>query len=223
MLTLIVADAELETVPEKMWSDPPLRKYAKKKGKPVREVLLDSNYMHTSIEKYFPGQSSRRGRPDIIHILLLVALESILNRNGELRIFIHTRNDLCITVNSEVRLPKAYNRFSGLIESLMKNGEIVGDGKTLLKVAPQTIEETVREHGKGELVVLSPTGEEEKMGDIIRSKEDYTVVIGGFSEGDFISDVYSLARAYSIFKEELTIWSVASELICQYERILDMV
>jgi len=223
MLTIIIADAELETIPEKMQGDHAIRKYSKEKGKPVNEVILDSNYMHTSIDRYFPGESSRRGRPDIIYILLQVAMESILNKNGMLRIFVHTRNDICITVNPRVRLPKSYNRFIGLMESLFKKGEISSDGEVLLKADKMDAGNCIEKNRKGDLVILSPDGEKAKLYRVISGDKDYTVIIGGFPEGDYVSDVYPLAGAYSIFREELTIWSVASEVISQYERAVDLV
>lgn len=223
MLTLIIADAELEIIPEEMHGDLAVRKYAKGKKKPVGEIILDSNYMHTSIDRYFPGESTRRGRPDIIHILLQVAMESILNKEGKLKVYIHTRNDLCITVSPEVRLPKSYNRFVGLVESLYKKREISSGGKSLLKLEEGKISEFLPKVSKGKLIVFSPDGEKKKMREIINSSEDYTAIIGGFSEGDFISDIYPLASAYSIFPEELTIWSVAGEVLAQYERVLDLV
>ena len=223
MLTLIIADAELETVPEKMNNDYAIRKFAKGKGKPVGEVLLDSNYMHTSIDKYFPGESNRRGRPDVIHLLLQVAMESILNKTGKLRVYIHTRNNYCITINPEVRLPKSYNRFVGLMENLFKKKEIAADGNVLLKAEEEGLVNFISRVAKGQLVVFSPDGERARMRDIIKSGEDYTVIIGGFSEGDFISDVYPLAKAYSIFHQELTIWSVAGEVLAEYERALDLI
>lgn len=223
MLTLIVADAELETIPVKMQNDEALRKYAKNKKKPVSEVLLDSNYMHTSIDRYFPGESNRRGRPDIIYLLLQVVMESILNKSGKLRVYIHTRNDLCITVNPEVRLPKSYNRFVGLVESLFRNKEISSDGKVLLELEELHIGDLVSKVSEGRVIIFSPDGEKARIGDLLSTSDDCTVIIGGFSEGDFISDVYSLSKAYSIFPEELTIWSVAAEVLAQCERTLDLV
>lgn len=223
MLTLIIADAELETVPQRMASDPAIRKYAAGRKKAARDVLLDSNYMHTTIEKYFPGESRRRGRPDIIHILLMVSLESILNFKGGLRVFIHTRNNRVITVSPDVRLPRAYNRFTGLIESLFSKGEITSEGNTLLSEEELDLNGLIEREKTGELIIFSPRGEKRKMRDILPGNGDYTVVIGGFSEGDYLSDPYALAPSYSIYAEELTIWSVASEVICQYERSLDMV
>lgn len=223
MLTIIIADAELETIPNEMQNDYAIRKYAKGRKKPVEEVILDSNYMHTSIDRYFPGESNRRGRPDIIYILLQVTMESILNKRDMMRIFIHTRNNLCISINPKVRLPKSYNRFIGLMESLFRKGEITSDGEILLGMEKKDMKECLDSHGKGDLTVFSPDGEKAHLTDIIPDDKNRTVIIGGFSEGDFRSEVYPLAKSYSIFDEELTIWSVASEVIAQYERVVGLV
>lgn len=223
MLTIIIADAELETIPEKMQHDRAIRNIARDRKKDVSELLLDSNYMHTSIDRYFPGESSRRGRPDIIYILLQVVMESILNKNEGLRIYIHTRNDFVIDVAPYARLPKSYNRFVGLMEKLFVSGEISDAGRYLLKLEKGAISECIRSKGTGKIVIFSPIGNEAKLAELFNGPGDYTAIIGGFSEGDFISDVYSLGDAYSIFKEELTIWSVASEVITQYERSVGLV
>ena len=90
MLNIIIVDAELEMVPKELWSFPDAISYSKRRSKKLSEVLLDSNYMHRAIESVFPGESTRRGRPDIIHTLLLACQESILNKAGQLRVFIHT-------------------------------------------------------------------------------------------------------------------------------------
>lgn len=219
MLTILVVDAELELVPKEMLDDYSIRIHAKKRKKPASKMLLDSNFMHSAINRYFPGESNRRGRPDIIFHLLQTAMESILNKRGQLRVIIHTRNDIIMNINSAVRLPKSYNRFVGVIESLFEKGFVGEEGSYLMQT----------EHGSwrdalaqtiGEPVLLSPRGISENVRDLFPecSRTDYTVIIGGFSQGDFISDVYSLGAGISIYKEELTIWSVAMEVICQYER-----
>ncbi len=218
MLTLIIADAELETVPPEIAGDSSIRKISRERGKKAEELLLDSNYMHTAIDRAFPGQSRRRGRPDILHILLHVAMESILNKKGGLRVFIHTRNDLVISLSPEVRLPKSYNRFVGVMEKLFKTGEIKDGEKVLLKIERMSLKMCVESKSNGTLVLFSPDGEKETIGEAKGDGGDRTVIIGGFSEGDYISDAYSLGKAYSIFDGELTIWSVASEVLCQFER-----
>lgn len=216
MLRLIIADAELELIPGKMIHDQAIRKIASKNNKKVNEMLLDSNYMHSSIDKYFPGKSNRFGRPDIIYMFLEMAMESILNKNKLLNVYIHTKNNFIININPEVNLPKSYNRFTGLIEDLFRKKIIENNGKTLLSLTNGELIPFL-EKLDGKTIVLSPKGEKSKVSEIINN-DNLNVVIGGFSEGDFITNLYEKYNAYSIFDEELTIWSVGMEVIAQYER-----
>ncbi len=217
MLSLVVLDAELETIPEIMMDDYSIRIQAKKRGKSASKMLLDSNFMHAAIERYFPGESSRRGRPDIIFHLLMTSLESILNKKSGLRVIIHTRNNIIIEISPSIRLPKSYNRFVGLMEDLFDKGAVGSQSETLMKVARGNWRDAMSIAG-GEPILLSPRGIPRKISEVFHGEGDKAVIIGGFSQGDFISDVYSLGSGISIYPDELTIWSVAMESICQYER-----
>ncbi len=217
MLSLVVIDAELETIPDIMKDDYSIRIQAKKRGKPASKMLLDSNFMHSAIERYFPGESNRRGRPDIIFHLLMTSLESILNKKSGLRVIIHTRNNQIIEINPSIRLPKSYNRFVGLMEDLFDKRAIGPQSETLMKVTDGNWKDALNMTG-GNQILLSPRGIPWKIADVFHGAGDQSVIIGGFSQGDFISDVYSLGSGISIYPDELTIWSVAMECICQYER-----
>lgn len=219
MLTLLLVDTELELIPDEMVDDYSIRIHAKKRKKPPQKIILDSNYMHTAIDRYFPGESNRRGRPDILYHFLTVALESILNREGQLRVIVHTRSDKIVEISPEIRLPKSYNRFVGLFEDLYEKGEIKTGDTVLLKIYDGDAPSLISRHKTDCLKILSPTGQRTSVTKIFEScGTDSTIVIGGFSEGDFLSDIYSLGEICSIFREELTIWSVAMEVIAQYER-----
>ncbi len=221
MLRLIIADAELQLIPEKMWGDHAIKNIAEKNHKKPGEMLLDSNYMHTSIEKYYPGESNRRGRPDIVYLFLEMATESILNKRGGLDIFIHTRDNFIMHINGNTNLPRSYNRFEGLIEDLFRKKSIEYNGTELLSLREEKLIPFLKGLD-GKTIALSPDGKESKLSDIIID-ENLNVVIGGFSQGDYISDVYSHFKAYRIFDEELTIWSVGMEVISKYERFTSMV
>ncbi|MEM4834973.1 MAG: 16S rRNA methyltransferase [Ferroplasma sp.] len=216
MLRLIIADAELQTVPENMARDRAIRNIAEKNHKKPTEMLLDSNYMHTTIDKYFPGESNRRGRPDIIYIFLEVAMESILNKNKMLDVYVHTRGNYIIHINSETKLPRSYNRFQGLMEDLFKKRSINYNGNELLSMREGAIIPFLK-NLDGKTVALSPEGTSSSLSTII-NQDNLNVIIGGFSQGDYISDIYGNFPAYKIFNEELTIWSVGMEVISQYER-----
>ncbi len=221
MLNLVIADAELETIPSEMINDPVVRRFAKNRNKKVEDMILDSNYLHTSIDKYFPSMSKRRGRPDIIYILLQVTQESILNRKNMLRTYIHTRNNLVININPLTRIPKSYNRFIGLFEDLFRKKTIGPKDKVLLSLHEEKLPDLVSGINSGKNIVLTPRGKFAKPKDFINEK-NITLIIGGFSEGDFISDVSGIKDQYSIFQDELTIWSVGFEMIATYERLVDL-
>ncbi len=220
VLILNIIDAELELVPEIMQDDYQIRKVAKNLGKKYDEMLLDSNYMHGAIERFFPGKSNRMGRPDIFHTLLNFTQDSILNKKNMLRVNIHTKNNQIIRIAPETRIPKSYNRFAGLMEKLLAKGDLKSpEGKTLLSIENGSWENLLSD--KYENVLLSPSGEKIKASDIPLSL-DASVFIGGFSEGDFTSNVYEKMHPYSIFHEELTIWTIAAETISTFERKFDL-
>ncbi len=224
MLNIVLIDSELETIPEIMMDDYAVRKYAKERGKPPRDIILDSNFLHAAIERYFPGQSNRMGRPDIFYHFLQVAQSSILNLRGGLRIYIHTKHDMIIEIRPDTRIPKSYNRFVGLIEDLFRKGSVGPEGQKLMTIRKSGALELLETTLKGTLkVLLSPSGNEIKITELFKNLshnggEDFTVIIGGFSEGDFRTKVYDHYEGMKIFEEELTIWSVAMETICQFER-----
>ncbi|WP_337860191.1 16S rRNA methyltransferase [Ferroplasma sp.] len=221
MLRLIIADAELQTVPENMAKDKAIRNIAEKNHKKPSEMLLDSNYMHTSIERFFPGESNRRGRPDIIYIFLEMAMESILNRDKMLEVYVHTRDNYIIHINSETKLPRSYNRFQGLMEDLFKKRSIEYNGNELLSMKDGNIVPFLKGLD-GKTIALSPDGNDSSLSGII-SNNNLNVVIGGFSQGDYISDIYGNFPAYKIFNQELTIWSAGMEVISEYERYTKLI
>ncbi|MDY6984840.1 MAG: 16S rRNA methyltransferase [Candidatus Thermoplasmatota archaeon] len=205
MLTIVIAEAELELVPEEALSERCVVESAKKRGKSAEEILLDSSYHHNAEI----CRSGRRGRPDIVHITLQVLQECLLNNLGELRVFVHTRNDEVIYVNPETRLPKNYNRFCGLIEKLFKDKVIKADNE-LLRIEHKSIEDLLKEL-EGEKILMHPEGaglsEHKRIGDVV-------AVIGGFPHGDFYRN-YNLER-YRIGDLELTTWATAMEVLCWY-------
>ncbi len=218
MFNLSIVDAELELVPPTMWDDFQVRKIANSSNKNPRQMLLDSNYMHSAIERHFPGMSNRRGRPDIFHMLLNVVQDSILNKKGMLSVRIHTRNNIIIRIAPETRVPKSYNRFAGLMEKLLVNGKTEApDGKILMWTEQGKWDSLLMDNCEN--VLLSPSGERKNIKEICK-KKDMNLIIGGFSEGDFLSDVYSALKPVSIFENELTIWTVAWKSIGTVEDLL---
>ncbi len=220
MLTILLADTELETIPDRMLEDPAIRRKANESGKKASDMILDSNYMHTAIERHFPGYSNRMGRPDMVHFFLITALESVLNKSGELRVVIHTRNNLAIFVNPKVRIPRGYNRFIGLMEDMFRKRLIRSGDDVLLEVKEMDLSQLLSRYDHTRKIMMWPKGTRSSLSSIISDSSDLVCVIGGFSEGDFRSDVSQVNEKYSIFPEELVVWSVSAEVVAQYERSL---
>ncbi|MBU0623991.1 MAG: 16S rRNA methyltransferase, partial [Candidatus Thermoplasmatota archaeon] len=112
----MLADSELELVPQEIVNERCILNNARARGKAPEKILLDASHHHPAFGKL--PDSERRGRPDIVHFFLMLCIDSDLSAEGKLRVFVHTRNNDVIAVNPETRLPPHYPRFVGLIESL---------------------------------------------------------------------------------------------------------
>ena len=61
-----------------------------------KQLLLDRSLHHAGMLKL--KNNLKRGRPDITHFVLLEALGSPLNKEGQLQVLIHTCNDYVIRI-----------------------------------------------------------------------------------------------------------------------------
>ncbi|MGA1866602.1 MAG: 16S rRNA methyltransferase [Thermoplasmatota archaeon] len=226
-LTLMLVDAELELVPERFWSHPAVVQNARKRGKRPSKVLLDSSLHHSLFKDIH--EKKRRGRPDIVHQFLLLSLDSILNQQGRLGIFVHTRNDQLLTVDATTRLPKNYNRYSGLFEELLQTGSIPSGRKPLIRtIDGMDLRSSIEfarsgidpDGSRTRVVLLHPEGEVRESWDIFRriireeGKKHIICLVGGFSDGDFRSDVDENSDIKLVLPGGLLkVWTVISELL----------
>ncbi|OAF66879.1 hypothetical protein A3Q56_05399 [Intoshia linei] len=59
-------------------------------------------------------------RPDISHQCLLMLQDSPLNRVGQLNVYLKTINNVLIKINPQTRIPRTFDRFSGLMVQLLQ-------------------------------------------------------------------------------------------------------
>jgi len=87
------------------------------------------------------GRDIGSARPDITHQCLLMLMDSPLNRAGLLQVYVHTAKNALIEINPQTRIPRTFNRFSGLMVQLLHKLSIqASDGKQkLLKVIKNPI------------------------------------------------------------------------------------
>lgn len=181
MITLLLADAEME------WY---------RSGD--RTILLD---------RYRGGPEdlltdTRRGRPDVVHSFLNMSLRSPLRGKG-LEVMVHTRQDKLLIFGQDASVPADYLQFLQLLDPLMRNGSI-GEGEAAIRLLDASFEKVV--DGRN-VLVFSPQGRRSDLSKVLKSKEEgWTAVIGGFTEGDFLSPVYQRAdEVVSLGGELLTV------------------
>ena len=178
-------------------------------------MLLDASHHHPAFGKLPDGD--RRGRPDIVHISLLLLLDSDVNAQGRMRIFVHTRNDDVIAVKPDTRLPPNYIRFVGLIEQLFEQQVVPSRENALLELRHKvTLDMLVNALKPDEVIVLDPEGERVSLAETISSSDSKrtVVIMGGFSKGTLKSDLTKLRpRRISFGDRMMKVWTVASKAV----------
>lgn len=226
MLTLVLADAELELVPEAVADHPQAVKPARRRDETPTDTLLDSSMHHVAMRDAGLEDSKRRGRPDLTHQFLLTALESALNLEGGLETHVHTRNHEHIEVDHATRLVRAYPRFKGLIESLFEHGEVgPADREPLLELTPRRpLPAIVKRLEADHVVALTPGGEPthppERIPHLAGEHDHVVAILGGFPHGDFDSPVDRVAdEAWMIHEQPLSVWTAASEVLVHWRNL----
>src|SRR2546429_7960224 len=157
MLTLILAESSIELVPNEITGHPAILKWAARKKKDPLLLILDQSYHHSAILRL--GRSGiGRGRPDIVHLCLLLALGSPLNSDNQLNCFVHTRDDHIITMDPRARLPRNTDRFTALIEQLYQASAVPSSGPPLMKLRKESLKDLLRRISPDSVVALTMLG-----------------------------------------------------------------
>lgn len=213
MLHLVLADCELERVPPEIADHRVVRWWARRRGRRPTELLLDSSLFYPAMRRLEDGH--RRGRPDIVHRCLLLSLDSPLNREGLLRVYVHTRNDEVIEVDPETRLPRSFHRFAGLMEELFLRGRTEGERMRLRK---EKLAELLRRIGAPRTLMLDPAGEPRLWGELYHEENEVCAVVGGFAEGGYLSDLGGFpVERVCVDPEPLPSSTIVARLIFSYE------
>ncbi|XP_054263511.1 ribosomal RNA small subunit methyltransferase NEP1 [Macrosteles quadrilineatus] len=138
-------------------------------------------------------------RPDITHQCLMMLLDSPLNRAGLLQIYIHTENNVLIEINPQVRIPRTFKRFCGLMVQLLHKFSIRASDNAmkLLKV----IKNPVTDHLPVGCRKIGTSFAAEKVinpREIVPQEEPIAIVIGAIARGsvqpDYIEDTISISN-----------------------------
>ncbi len=208
---IIIVDSEVELAPEQ----PKREKDEFDTLGSFRDMPVLDAYFHQNILSKMP-ESERRGRPDIVHKCLSLCQNSIANRKGSLRVFVHTREDKVIKLSPNADIPPNYVEFIGDMGKLLK-GQTIKD----MELSSMTLTELLDHLKPDHILALSPKGEETKLNAVLESWKDtyVAILIGGFPEGDYKSPVYQVAeKVVSLGPILLTSPSVLSEVLSAMPR-----
>ncbi len=227
MLNLVIADTALETIPIEIFQHPSLKKI-RDSGKKPTEILLDRTFHHFAMVSSTLNEHYKRGRPDILHIILLNILATPLFKKNLVKVFVHTINNQVISIGDYLRIPKSYSRFEGLVLDLIKNKKIVSkDGSLLLELNDNvSFSQIIQKKIKPDFVIgFSTKGILKKFDGACNELFQFKnpcVVIGGFPSGHFSKDIEScMDKMYSISDLSLEAHVVVSRLLYEWEKIND--
>ncbi len=215
MISLILADAEVERAPL-LCSDgtaPP--RVCSVKDAELRGVIVLDSYIHRHILQGL-DDAERRGRPDIVHSFLLLAQGSRACEDGKLASFIHTRGGEVITVGRKYRPDQNYIAFLRSLGELFEKGHLDGEEEGLVLERDMDLKALLGRLMPDAVIVLTPSGERNDLRRVLSGSggKHLAVIIGGFPEGDFHSPVYQMADVkVSLGDELLTVPDVTSQVL----------
>jgi rRNA small subunit pseudouridine methyltransferase Nep1 len=226
LLTLILAESSIELVPNEIAGHPAILKWAERKKKDPRQLILDQSYHHSAILRL--GKSGvGRGRPDIVHFSLLLALGSPLSLDHQLNCVVHTRDDHVITVDPRARLPRNTDRFTALIEQLYEESVVPSSGPPLMKLRKESLKDVLSRISPDNVVALTTVGSPKPMDQVAvglsRAKRPASLV-GGFPVGHFSDKTMKLAQdRFRIDRRNLEAWTVVGRAVYDYEKAIGIV
>ncbi len=208
-MKLVLLEASLETVPREIAYHADVIRSSRLRKKKAEEMLLEDYLHYRAIRKL--SLAEKRGRPDIVHRCLLLALDSGLFEE----VYVHTIAGRIIRISRETRLPRTYERFRGLMEKLFSEEEIEANSKVLLKIVDVRLEDVVGEKA----VLLRESGlkvSREERCRILKNAD--TVCLGAFPHGDYEEETLRAlrdAKQISLGEENYsTLYALCRVLCC---------
>jgi rRNA small subunit pseudouridine methyltransferase Nep1 len=164
-------------------------------------------------------------RPDILHQLLLAALDSPLNKAGHLRILVQAaRTGVLVEVSPSTRIPRTFKRFCGLMVQLLHKMRVrAADGSdTLLKV----VRNPVTQHlPVGAVVVGLEVGarlvDAFDLPALLPKGRPVVFVIGAMSRGDIAADF--VTQTFSISRYPLSAACAVGKLLNAFEHAMGVI
>ena len=222
MISIILSESSLELVPDELKHHPSVVSHARKLGKLPSEILLDNSWHFAAMKGI--NNEMKRGRPDLVHFSILEATTIPLYLQNKIKFYVHTINDKVIYFGENVRIPKSYHRFEGVIEKLYQEKKITANNDVLLEIKDKTFSELLDEIKPSKVIGFSTKGKQnsyEKIAEEISNNS--CIVFGGFQKGHF-SDIVEnkISELYSINEASFEGHVVVARMLYEYEKTIFM-
>lgn len=219
--TFVLAESELELVPEEMQAHPKVLQRARSRRRAPEHLLLDQAVDHVAMRALPEGE--RRGRPDLAHVFLLLLQDSPLNAKGRVRVLLHTRRDELVRVRSDTRIMRNQAKFYQLCEDLLRQGAVPREDPLLTLEWDRDLG-SVLDECPGPRVLLDEGGafaRTPEIASLVGAHGDATFVLGGFPRGGF----RTLERRWfdhvlRVSDEPLSVWSALVPVLAGAEDAL---
>ncbi len=186
-------------------------------------MILDQSYHHAAI-LHLGKSGVGRGRPDIVHYSLLLALGSPLNSDNQLKCFVHTRDDHVIAIDPRARLPRNTDRFTALIEQLYQESVVPSSGPPLMKLTKESLKGLLGKISPDNVVALTTVGSPKPMEAVaagLREGKRPVLLVGGFPIGHFSDQTMKMASGrFRIDRRRLEAWTVVGRAVYDYEKAI---
>lgn len=222
MLSLVIAESALELVPIELQRHNSVTASARRANKKPSEILLDVSW-HFAAMKGIKNEI-KRGRPDLVHFSLLEACSIPLYFENRLNVFVHTIDDKVIFIGQNVRLPKSYHRFMGLVEKLYATKEIKENDNVLLTLKKMNFRDLMKKINPEQTIALSSKGIKSSYQKLAGEIKDNTcLVVGGFPKGQFSDNNKEyFDKTISVDKNPLEAHIIISRVLYEYEKRIIM-
>jgi len=222
MISIILSESSLELVPDELKHHPSVVSHARKLGKLPSEILLDNSWHFAAMKGI--NNEMKRGRPDLVHFSILEATTIPLYLQNKIKFYVHTINDKVIYFGENIRIPKSYHRFEGVIEKLYQEKKITANNDVLLEIKDKTFSELLDEIKPSKVIGFSTKGKQnsyEKIAEEISNNS--CIVFGGFQKGHF-SDIVEnkISELYSINEASFEGHVVVARMLYEYEKTIFM-
>jgi rRNA small subunit pseudouridine methyltransferase Nep1 len=199
-----------------------IQKHATRRGKKPTELLLDQTHHGQAMTKL--SDYERRGRPDITFLSLMSVLETPLCKENFLSVYLHLQDGRIVEVRSDVRLPRNYDRFVGLMEQLLSSGRVPPEGDALLHMIDKSLGDLVKDLNAEQTILAMEGGQKTTVHSLSKSLPTDTSVpiimgVGAFPHGALSESTIALFDTKLEFdKEVMMAWHVCAEVVWTYSK-----